>query len=193
MPAQAPRVSFLGRIAAVKPRIGLHRSYDQVWHSYAGYVLVLEDGPRVGIGPGAYRRHRFRIGDTVEGKALPVPDRRTEWAELYRASGLKLLSRGPEEEDRSADNEGGILPALEELRAHGHRRLDPATYERSCVRCPFGAVMPTEVIVDQWDPRRTEWRLETHCYGPHECPRYRAGRRRTARGRRPGMVFIDEG
>ena len=66
-------------------------------------------------------------------------------------------------------------------------------YDRSCTTCPFGAVMPTEVIVDHWNPKQTtRWRVETHCYGPHDCPRYRAGRPRSVPGRKPGMVFIDE-
>jgi len=147
---------------------------------------------RTAVGPGTHAKQRFRIGDRVEGRGVPVPDARSEWAELYKVVGLKLLARGPEREERLADIDGGVLPPLEELRAHGHRRLDPATYERSCTQCPFGAVMPTEVIVDRWDGSRTRWRLETHCYGPHGCPRYRAGRRRTAPGRKPGMVLIHD-
>jgi hypothetical protein len=77
----------------------------------------------------------------------------------------------------------------------GRTGFEPATYthDRSCRSCPFGAVMPTEVIVDHWNPKRTtKCRVETHCYGPQDCPRYRAGRPRTVPGRKPGMVFIDE-
>ena len=187
------KVSFRGIVAAVKPRIGLHRSFNEVWHSYRGYVLVLEDGRRVAVGPGAHAKHAFRIGDLIEGAGVPVPDPRTEWAELYKTSGLRIVRRGPAAEERAADIDGGIAPALEVYRARGHRRLGPRTYERSCQSCPFGAVMPTEVIVDHWNPEHTtKWRVETHCYGPHDCPRYRAGHPRSVPGRKPGMVFIDE-
>jgi hypothetical protein len=187
------KISFRGFVTAVKPRIGLHRSFDEVWHSYRGYVLVLEDGPRVAVGPGTHAKHSFRLGDLVEGFGLPVPDPRTEWAELYKASGVHVLRRGSPDEDRPGDIDGGIAPALDDYRARGHRRLDPRTYERSCRACPFGAVTPTEVIVDHWNPKSTTaWRVETHCYGPHDCPRYRAGRARTVPGRKPGMVFVDE-
>ena len=185
-------VRFSGRVAAVKPRIGLHRSFDQVWHSYRGYVLVLENGPRVGIGPAAQAKHRFRIGDTVEGEAELVPDPRAEWAELYKVRRLRISSRGAESEDRPADPDGGIAPPLEEYRARGHRRLDPRTHARSCERCPFGAVMATEITLDQWQPWKKRWRLETHCYGPRDCPRYHAGRARSVPGRKPGMVFVDD-
>jgi len=187
------KVSFRGILDAVKPRIGLHRSFDEVWHSYRGYVLVLRDGPSVAVGPGTHKKHAFRAGDLVEGVGIPVPDPRRELAELYRVSGLRVIRRGPAQENRPADIDGGIAPALEDYRSRGHRRLDPRTYDRSCRTCPFGALMPTEVIVDHWNPKQTtKWRVETHCYGPHDCPRYRAGRPRSVPGRKPGMVFIEE-
>jgi hypothetical protein len=179
-------------VAAVKPRIGLHRSFDERWHSYRGYVLVLDSGQRIAVGPGSHAKHRFRIGDEIEGSGVSIPDPRTEWADLYRVSGMKLRSRGPESEERKADIDGGIAPMLDEYRARGHRRLDPRTYGRSCQQCPFGAVMPTEIIVDHWNPDRKKWRTETHCYGPHDCPRYRAGRARSVPGRKPGMTYVDE-
>jgi hypothetical protein len=189
----AANVRFRGILDAVKPRIGLHRSFDEVWHSYRGYVLVLRDGPRVAVGPGAHEKHAFRAGDLVEGVGIPVPGPHKEWAELYKVRGLRVIRRGPAQENRPADIDGGIAPALEDYRSRGHRRLDPRTYERSCSTCPFGAVMPTEVIVDHWNPKQTtKWRVETHCYGPHDCPRYRAGRPRSVPGREPGTVFIDE-
>ena len=185
-------VRFQGLVVAVKPRIGLHRSFDQVWHSYHGYVLALENGPRIAVGQAAHAKHRFRIGDVIEGEGVPIPDPRADWAELYKVRRVKVLVRGPQTEERSADPDGGIAPTMEEYRTHGHRRLDPKTYERSCVRCPFGAVMATQIILDQWKPWKQKWRFETHCYGPRDCPRYRAGRPRTVPGRERGMVWVDD-
>ncbi len=52
--------------------------------------------------------------------------------------------------------------------------------------------MITEIIIDQWNPSRKQWRTETHCYGPRDCPRYRAGKPRTVQGRKPGMVWVDD-
>ena len=54
-----------GRVVAVKPRVGLHRSFDQLWHSYRGYALVLEDGTRIAIGRAAHDKQALRIGDEV--------------------------------------------------------------------------------------------------------------------------------
>jgi hypothetical protein len=185
-------VSFCGRIEAVKPRIGLHRSFDQVWHSYRGYVLLLEGGTRIAVGAAAHEKHRFRIGDVVEGQAAPLPDPRSEWADLYKVRRLCIRERGPVTEERPADPDGGIAPPLADYRARGHRRLDSRTHNRSCRRCPFGAVMATEIVLDQWNPARRRWRVETHCYGPRDCPRYRAGRARSVPGRKPGMVYLDD-
>jgi len=185
------REAFAGRISAVKPRIGLHRSYDEIWHSYKGYVLVL-DGLRVAIGPTAQAKNAFRIGDDVEGEGEPPVYPEEEWADLYKVRKLKLLARGPLSEDRDPDPEGGIAPTLAEYRERGHRRLDPRTCARSCTACPFGAVMPTEIILDKWKPDRVRWREETHCYGPRDCPRYRAGKARTVPTSTPGLTWTDD-
>lgn len=190
-------ISFHGQVIAVKARIRLIRSFDQISHQYQGYTLVLagltpEAGVvRVAIGPAAHAKHQFRIGDVISGKAKPVPDPRLEWASLYKASGLKVESRGPTEQARPADPDGGIAAPLEEYRVNGHRRLDPHTCQAKCSQCPWGLTMPTEIIVDQWNPSKVRWRMETHCYGPRDCPRYRAGAARKVPGRKPGMVWVD--
>ncbi|MCB1282407.1 MAG: hypothetical protein KDB18_12875 [Salinibacterium sp.] len=188
-------ISFTGEILAVKARIRLCRSYDQVHHQYQGYTLVLageidgelRDSIRIGIGPAAHAKHEFRIGDQVRGRALPVPEPKTEWAEYYKASGLKIVARGPESEARPADPDGGIAPPLDEYRANGHLRLDKRTLDTMCTRCPFGLTMATEITPDHWNPSRKRWRHETHCYGPRDCPRYRPGKARSVPGRQPGM------
>jgi len=194
------KVHFEGRVLAVKARIRLIRSFDEVSHAYLGYTLVLdgsvEDLPsselRVGIGPKTYQKHLFRVGDRVEGRAVPVPNPKQEWATHYKVSGLRLLSRGPVEEETQAHPEGGIAPPLAEYRKRGHLRLDPRTYKASCQQCPFGLVMATEIILDHWNPSKKRWRFETHCYGPRDCPRYRAGRARRVPGRKPWMIWVDD-
>jgi transcriptional regulator with XRE-family HTH domain len=190
-------ISFHGQVIAVKARIRLIRSFDQISHQYQGYTLVLaglNPDPsvvRVAIGPAAHAKHQFRIGDVISGKARPVPDPRLEWATLYRASGLKVESRGPKDQARPADPDGGIAAPLELYRVNGHRRLDPHTCQAKCSQCPWGLTMATEIIVDQWNPSKVRWRMETHCYGPRDCPRYRAGAARKVPGRKPGMVWVD--
>jgi hypothetical protein len=119
-PQSSGGVCFRGEVIAVKARIRLIRSFDEISHQYQGYTLVIAAGDteapeilRVAIGPAAYLEHQFRIGDVVCGKAQPVPNPNQEWATLYKASGLKVERRGPAQQDRPPDPEGGIAPPLE--------------------------------------------------------------------------------
>jgi len=200
MAQQTVKQAFSGTVAAVKARIRLLRSFDQIHHAYRGYTLVLDgtldgglaDELRVGIGPKAHEKHRFRIGDNLTGLAVPVPDMRQEWATHYRVTKLRLGYRGPDEQAVPANPDGGIAPPLPKYRVQGHRRLDKRTYSKSCERCPFGLVMAAEITIDQWNPERKQWRLETHCYGPRDCPRYLAGKPYRVQGRKPDMVWVDD-
>jgi len=89
MRGSAPnKVAFAGSVTAVKARIRLLRSFDQVSHAYLGCTLVLDgavdgivvDDLRVAIGPKTHEAHRFRIMDQLRGLAEPVPDPAQEWA-----------------------------------------------------------------------------------------------------------------
>jgi len=194
------KVKFEGTITAVKARIRLIRSFDEVSHAYLGYTLVMDavvegkqwNDLRVAVGQKTHEKNRFRIGDHISGEAVPVEKPEQEWADLYRLSGLKFISRGDLSEDRPADTKGGIAQPLTIYREQGHLRLDPRTYARKCKQCPWGIVMATEIIIDHWNPDKKKWRYETHCYGPKDCPIYRPGRARTVQGRKPGMVWIDD-
>jgi hypothetical protein len=194
------REEFFGTVIAVKARIRLLRSFDEVSHAYLGYTLVLDgtlngapvEELRIAIGTKTHETHRFRIGDQIAGMTVPVSDPRQEWATHYKVSGLRVLGRGPAEQDVPANPEGGIAPALADYRARGHRRLDSKTYAKSCQRCPFGLMMATEITIDQWNPSKKKWRFETHCYGPRDCPRYKAGKPYKVQGRKPDMVWVDD-
>lgn len=197
MSDECAAVAFRGEVVAVKARIRLLRSFDQISHQYQGYTLLLagdsgSEPVRVAIGPAAHAKFQIRIGDIVSGQGHPVPDPKQEWANLYKVSQLGVESRGPAAQVRLPDPEGGIAPPLEVYRANRHRRLDPRTCQTQCVRCPWGLTMATEITLDQWNPSKKEWRMETHCYGPRDCPRYRAGKPRTVQGRKPGMVWVDD-
>jgi len=194
------KTSFEGIVEAVKARIRLIRSFDEVQHAYLGYVLVLagaiagEERPRykVAIGEKTHLKYQFRIGDEIHGEAFLVERPETEWAEYYKVSGLEMTRRGPDSEQRLPDPKGGLAPALPVYRSNGHLRLDAKTYEKNCQTCPWGLVMATEIIIDQWNPDKKKWRYETHCYGPRDCQFYRPGRARTVQGRKPEMKWIDD-
>jgi hypothetical protein len=194
------KTPFEGQVLAVKARIRLIRSFDQIpTHQYQGYTLVLKgniDGSardfKIAIGPKAHEKHMFRIGDKVAGEGVPVPDPNTEWSDLYKVSQLTMVARGPGADTDPPGPDGGIAPALEVYRSNGHRRLDRSTWEAQCLRCPWGLDMVTEIIVDHWKPWKKRWRFETHCYGPKDCPRYNPGKPYRVPGRSAGMVYVDD-
>jgi hypothetical protein len=65
-------VSFRGEVVAVKARIRLVRSFDQISHQYQGYTLMVASADkegevmRVAIGLAAHAEHQFRIGDDLD-------------------------------------------------------------------------------------------------------------------------------
>jgi len=196
-PAPVSKLAWSGELIAVQPRIRLMRSFDQRNHAYPGYALFLcgtLDGAArdfsVGIGPGAQAKHALRAGDSVRGLAVPVADSLMETVDLYKASALEVVSRAV-----AAPAGGppwrGVPPSLDTYRSRGHRRLDPRTYEASCRACIWGCRMPVEITLDQWNPDKREYRLETFCYGPKSCPTYRAGPTRKVPGRK-GMTWEEE-
>ena len=190
------KTSWHGTITSVQPRIRLLRSFDERSHSYLGYVLGL-DGEvggehrqfTVAIGKAAQAKRRFQVGFKASGEAVLVPDPRTEPAEMYKASKLKVLGTTPN--DATPPPWNGPPPPLEVYRERGHRRLAAKTFETSCSSCIWGARMPTQMIIDQWNPSKVKWRFETHCYGPKSCKLYRSGPTRKVPGRR-GMSWTEE-
>ncbi|HOX22601.1 MAG TPA: hypothetical protein PLL10_03985 [Elusimicrobiales bacterium] len=191
------KVTWSGRIVSVQPRIRLMRSFDQRHHGYQGYVLRVTgvcggiDGEFIiAVGAGAHAKHQFCTGMELSGCSVPVADPRTETAAYYKTSGLKVL-QASEIKTSSQPPFLGIPPSLEIYRSRGHRRLDPRTYEAACLTCIWGCRMPVELIIDQWNPAKKQYRFETFCYGPKSCPAYQPGATRKVPGRK-GMMWEEE-
>jgi len=195
--SSAEKATWSGRVAAVQPRIRLTRSFDERSHNYLGYVLRIDGtcGGEVGgfliaVGEGAHVKHRFQKGMELSGSSAPVEDPRKESAALYKTSGLKVV-KNAEGETPAGPPFHGVPPDLETYRARGHRRLDARTYDTKCVTCIWGCRMPVEMIIDQWNPSRKQYRSETFCYGPKSCPFHRPGPVRKVPGRK-GMSYTEE-
>jgi hypothetical protein len=191
------KVSWSGKIVAVQPRIRLMRSFDQLSHSYLGYVLRIdgicddETGEfLIAVGEGAHEKHQFQAGMALKGQSAQVDDLRKETAAFYKTSGLKVMKEA-EDGKHSGLPFLGVPPELETYRSRGHRRLDSRTYEAKCTTCIWGCRMPVEMIIDQWNPLRKQYRFETFCYGPKSCSFYRAGPTRKVPGRK-GMSYTEE-
>lgn len=188
---------FSGKIISIQPRIRLIRSFDESSHSYLGYSITLEGEFEdlnktysIGIGKAAQRKHQFRVNDIIGGECVPVPDKNAEPVEYYKVSRLQRIVSG-KEGSISAPWEL-VPPELEVYRERGHRRLSARTYETKCSSCMWGAKMPVEIIIDNWNPRvQVLYRFETFCYGPRDCNLYKAGPNRKVPGRK-GMVYVEE-
>ncbi len=188
---------FTGKIISIQPRIRLIRSFDESSHSYLGYSITLEGEFEdlnktysIGIGKAAQRKHQFRVNDIIGGECVPVPDKNAEPVEYYKVSRLQRIVSG-KEGSISAPWEL-VPPELEVYRERGHRRLSARTYETKCSSCMWGAKMPVEIIIDNWNPQgQVLYRFETFCYGPRDCNLYKAGPNRKVPGRK-GMVYVEE-
>lgn len=195
--SSAEKATWSGRVAAVQPRIRLTRSFEERSHSYLGYVLRIDGtcGGEAGefliaVGEGAHAKHRFQKGMELSGSSVPVEDPRKESAALYKTSGLKVV-KNAEGETPAGPPFHGVPPDLETYRARGHRRLDARTYDTKCATCIWGCRMPVEMIIDQWNPSKKQYRFETFCYGPKSCSFYRSGPVRKVPGRK-GMSYTEE-
>lgn len=191
------KLSWSGKAISVQPRIRLMRSFDQRSHNYLGYLLqihgIIGDAGStfaIGVGKGAQAKHQFRAGDFVSGKSEVVSDARSEVAEYYKTSELRLIKREAESGDSPPPWHGPPLE-LEIYRERGHRRLDARTYDGKCVTCIWGCRMAVEMIIDQWNPSKKQYRFETFCYGPKSCVLYKAGPIRKVPGRK-GMMWEEE-
>jgi len=191
------KLSWKGMLTSVQPRIRLMRSFDERSHTYLGYALSIQgmigDVERefsIGIGKAAQANHQFRFGDIVSGQSVPVEDSQKEPVKFYKASKLEVVDR-PRDSKRESPPWRGAPPHLETYRERGHRRLDPRAHGSMCQSCIWGCRMPVEMIIDQWNPEKRQYRFETFCYGPKSCDLYMAGATRKVPGRK-GMTWEEE-
>lgn len=191
------KVSFIGTIKSIQPRIRLTRSFDESNHTYLGYAIKMKGELAdqattfsIGIGKGAHAKHQLKVNDIISGECLPVPDPTTESVDYYKVSKLAKVEEG--EQGRLSAPWELVPPEIEVYRERGHRRLATSTYNAKCNSCMWACRMPVEIIVDNWNPRgRRKYRFETFCYGPLSCKLYKAGPNRKVEGRN-GMVYVEE-
>ena len=194
---QSRKLVWRGKVVAVQPRIRLLRSFDERYHSYLGYTLLIngcmdqEPGEFViAIGKAAQARKAIRVVDLISGQSVPVLDERREYAGFYKTTQLKIIERNPAPLPPSPPWHD-LPPALEVFRERGHRRLASRTFTANCRTCMWACKMPVEMIIDHWNPGVKRYRNETFCYGPKSCKFYKAGPTRKVPGRK-GMSWEEE-
>lgn len=75
----------------------------------------------VGIGPAAQAKHSFQVGDMVQGECLPADETRSEPAEFYKVSKLKLVE-SLQAEPTTPPPWTDVPSALEVYQERGFRR-----------------------------------------------------------------------
>jgi len=194
--SRADTTAWSGTVLGIQPRVAMTRSFDQRSQEYGGYVLrvagTLAHAQRtvvVAITEHAQAEHELRAGDVVAGEGEPA-DSRVEIANLVQVGRLTLVSRG---EGRGAKPPPwlGVPSGLETYQQRGFRRLSARTFASKCSTCIWGCEMAVEMIIDHWNPHERDYRVETFCYGPTSCRRYRAGPTRVVPGRK-GMSYEEQ-
>lgn len=104
------KVNWEGKIVSIQPRTRVWRylTYNRT-HYHLGYNLFIEgcssDGKKqfaVAISEKQQLKWVFKIGDVVEGTAWTKQYAEREFADYYRASSLKLLSRADDKLEPTA-------------------------------------------------------------------------------------------
>lgn len=126
----------------------------------------------------------------ASGECQAVADARMETVESYKVSRIEVHER-PATATPEPPPWHGVPAELPVYRQRGHRRLATVTYGKKCSSCVWGCHMPVEMIIDHWNPSVRQYRTETFCYGPKNCPSYAAGAKRVVPGRK-GMTWVEE-
>ena len=113
-----------------------------------------------------------------------------EYADYYRAGGLKKLVEGPEPDEEAREPWTGEVPELSVYDWRGCRMLDSRSWKGKCFPCKW-ACMANVAIEYNWGVTQ-KFRFESFCYGPKNCKRYKMGKPRAVPYKDCGSVY-DEG
>ena len=220
MDASQTKVDWEGEVVSVQPRSTVWRYLlDNRTHREVGYNVfvrgeahALGDGTALefaGRGGAAYdfcvavsekqqEKLRFRIGDRAKGTAWTPLHPDCEFADLYRAGGLKVAGRAyadaaepevatdvepyddatPIPRVFSSDYPGPpwemVPPPLDVYSWRGARMLAKACWKGKCFACVW-ASMANATIQYDFDRGIERHRFEPFCYGPLSCGRYKMG------------------
>ena len=189
------KIEFQGDILSVQPRSNVWRyKLDNRTHTLTGYNLFLTGTAEgidkefsVAISAAQQEKHQFHIGDKIKGTAWTEKYPQWEFADYYRAGGLKKLE---------STNIVGFPPpwtdATPELSVYdwrGCRMLDKGRWGGKCFTCKWAA-MANVTIEYNWGYTQ-KFRFESFCYGPKNCKLYAMGKPRAVPYKDCGSYYDD--
>ena len=183
--AEQRKVKFAGVIRSVQPRSNVWRyRLDNRTHSTTGYNVFLsgvaEDEEKqfaVAISEKQQEKLKFHIGDEICGTAWTKKNPKWEYADYYRAGGLKKKKEAPPPDEEVASPWVGEVPSLEVYDWRGCRMLDARTYKGKCFTCKWSCMANVAIEYD-WGVSQ-KFRFESFCYGPKNCKLYKMGKPRS--------------
>ena len=192
------KIKWQGTVVSVQPRTTVWRyKLDNRTHYHRGYNIFLDgetsDGKSgrfaVAISEIQYGKLLFSIGDAAKGTAWTKMYDVSDYADYYRAGGMKITKRAERIESRPPPFK--IQPlSMKEYDIRGPRMPSSASYRGKCFQCAF-ATMSTAEIEYNWGVSR-KYRFEAFCYGPFNCPLYKMGKSRAVPYKDEGSSY-DEG
>lgn len=212
------KASWQGTVVSIQPRSTVWRyRLDNRTHRECGFNLFVKGGidwggesPAcaardakgydfcVAISEKQQAKLAFRIGDVVKGTGWTPLYPKCEFADLYRAGGLKVVERAageaavpavvsdvepcydgtPVPRVFSSDYPGPpwtiLPPSLEVYSWRGARMLSKACWKGKCLACVW-ANMANVTVECNFDRGTVKNRFETFCYGPLSCKNYKMG------------------
>ena len=192
------KIKFQGRILSVQSRSNVWRyRLDNRTHSLTGFSLFLRGTAEgedldfsVAISGLQQEKHQFCIGDTIQGTAWTKKYPRWEYADYYRAGGLKRLAAADVTEEQKAPPWTDLTPGLDVYAWRGCRMLDSRRWKGKCITCKWAAMANVAIEYD-WGVSQ-KYRFESFCYGPKSCKFYAMGRPRAVPYKDCGSDY-DEG
>lgn len=133
---------------------------------------------------------RFHIGDKIRGTGWTKIYPKLEYADYYRAGGLKKLNAAPDPDEEAREPWPGEVPELFVYDWRGCRMLDSRSWKGKCFTCKW-ACMANVAIEYNWGVTQ-KFRFESFCYGPKNCRLYKMGKPRAVPYKDCGSVY-DEG
>jgi hypothetical protein len=195
--SEPEKIEWQGTILSVQPRTTVWRyRLDNRTHYHRGYNLFIDGEAHgmkasfsVAISEIQQKKLMFRIGDEAKGTAWTKMYDVSDYADYYRAGGLKITKKGEHAETASPPY---LIepPDLATYEQRGARMLSAASYKGKCFQCAWATMSAVEIEYN-WGVSK-KYRFESFCYGPKSCKLYKMGKSRAVPYKGDGSTY-DEG
>lgn len=191
------KIEWQGTIISIQPRTTVWRyRLDNRTHDHRGYNLFLDGEANgiktefsVAISENQQQKLIFRIGDVAKGSAWTKMYDVSDYADYYRAGGLKIIKKA---EPIVTTPPPYLIepPDMATYEERGARMLSASSYKGKCFQCAWATMSAVEIEYN-WGVTK-KYRFESFCYGPKSCNLYKMGKPRAVPYKDCGSDY-DEG